>query len=65
MMRRFSLVTRLTILYALISGLVLCGLGVVVSRATYLVMRARFGRLVIMPEIIFYGLYNDAIGQLG
>jgi two-component system heavy metal sensor histidine kinase CusS len=36
MMRRFSLVTRLTILYALISALVLCGLGVMVARATYL-----------------------------
>ncbi len=35
MLRRLTLVTRLTILYALISALVLCGLGVMVARATY------------------------------
>ena len=35
MLQRFSLVTRLTILYALISALVLCGLGIMVARATY------------------------------
>ena len=35
MLRRLTLVSRLTILYALISALVLCGLGVVVARATY------------------------------
>ena len=35
MLRRLTLVTRLTILYALISAFVLCGLGVMVARATY------------------------------
>lgn len=35
MLRRLTLVSRLTILYALISALVLCGLGVMVARATY------------------------------
>jgi len=36
MLRHLTLVTRLTILYALISALVLCGLGVMVARASYL-----------------------------
>jgi len=35
MLKRLTLVARLTILYALISALVLCGLGVMVARATY------------------------------
>ena len=35
MLQRFSLVTRLTILYALISAFVLSGLGIMVARATY------------------------------
>lgn len=35
MFSRITLVTRLTVLYALISALVLCGLGVMVARATY------------------------------
>jgi len=35
MLKRLTLVSRLTILYALISALVLCGLGVMVARATY------------------------------
>lgn len=35
MLRQLTLVTRLTILYALISVLVLCGLGVMVARASY------------------------------
>jgi len=36
MLKRLTLVSRLTILYALISALVLCGLGVMVARASYL-----------------------------
>jgi hypothetical protein len=36
MLIRLTLVSRLTILYALISALVLCGLGVMVARASYL-----------------------------
>ena len=36
MLRHLTLVSRLTILYALISALVLCGLGVMVARASYL-----------------------------
>jgi two-component system heavy metal sensor histidine kinase CusS len=35
MLRRLTLVSRLTILYALISAMVLCGLGVMVARASY------------------------------
>jgi len=35
MLSRLTLVSRLTILYALISALVLCGLGVMVARASY------------------------------
>ena len=35
MLRRLTLVTRLTVLYALISALVLGGLGIMVARATY------------------------------
>lgn len=35
MLQQLTLVTRLTILYALISVLVLCGLGVMVARASY------------------------------
>lgn len=35
MLRRLTLVARLTVLYALVSALVLCGLGVMVARATY------------------------------
>ncbi|MDP4908778.1 MAG: heavy metal sensor histidine kinase [Burkholderiaceae bacterium] len=36
MLKRLTLISRLTILYALISALVLCGLGVMVARASYL-----------------------------
>ena len=36
MFKRLTLVSRLTVLYALISALVLCGLGVMVARASYL-----------------------------
>jgi len=35
MLRRLTLVTRLTVLYALVSALVLSGLGFMVARATY------------------------------
>lgn len=35
MLRRFTLVARLTILYALISAVILFGLGLLVARATY------------------------------
>ena len=35
MLRRLTLVTRLTVLYALVSAIVLSGLGVMVARATY------------------------------
>ena len=36
MFKRLTLVSRLTVLYALISALVLCGVGVMVARASYL-----------------------------